>query len=88
MDKALGKAERTIVEGAAIFGYYVKDPSSYGVVEVDKNGNAISIEEKPKEPKSHYAVPGIYFYDNEVVDIRKRGKAFKSWRTRNYIRKQ
>lgn len=59
----------SIVEGAAIFGYYVKDPSSYGVVEVDKNGKAISIEEKPKEPKSHYAVPGIYFYDNEVVNI-------------------
>jgi glucose-1-phosphate thymidylyltransferase len=57
--------------GGLIFGYYVKDPAAYGVVEFDDQGKAVSIEEKPVHPKSHYAVPGLYFYDNEVAGIAK-----------------
>lgn len=59
------------VDGGAIFGYWVKDPSAYGVVEFDDDGLAVSIEEKPAVPKSNYAVPGLYFYDNNVVAMAK-----------------
>ncbi|NPC94359.1 glucose-1-phosphate thymidylyltransferase RfbA [Bacillus sp. WMMC1349] len=61
----------TLKEGALIFGYYVKNPSDYGVVEFDREGNVLGIEEKPENPKSNYAVPGLYFYDRHVVEIAK-----------------
>lgn len=64
----------TSAGGAAVFGYYVNDPERYGVVEFDKKGNVISIEEKPQKPKSNYAVTGLYFYDNDVIDIAKNLK--------------
>ena len=60
-----------VKEGAVVFGYPVRDPKSFGVMEFDKDMNVISIEEKPEHPKSHYAVPGLYFYDNRVVEISK-----------------
>lgn len=61
-----------LTEGAKIFGYYVSDPSSFGVVEFNAEGQVISLEEKPKNPKSHYAIPGLYFYDNNVIEIAKQ----------------
>jgi glucose-1-phosphate thymidylyltransferase len=66
--------ENTDVDGGLVYAYHVRDPERYGVVEFDKEGHAISIEEKPKEPKSNYAVPGLYFYDNDVVEISKNLK--------------
>ena len=62
------------LSGGSIFGYWVKDPSAYGVVEFDAEGAVISLEEKPAKPRSNYAVPGLYFYDNEVIEIAKNLK--------------
>jgi len=64
LERAAGQSE-----GASVFGYYVKDPERYGVVEFNRDGTVLSIEEKPKNPRSHYAVTGLYFYDNQVLDI-------------------
>ena len=78
---AFSKTLRAVAQnrvGATIFGYYVKDPHDYGVVEFDKQHRVLSIEEKPKHPKSNFAVPGLYFYDNQVVKIARNIKP--SWR--------
>jgi glucose-1-phosphate thymidylyltransferase len=66
------------IGGSTVFGYYVNDPERYGIIEFDKNGNVLSVEEKPKQPKSRYAVTGLYFCDNEVVTFAKNVKP--SWR--------
>ncbi len=66
--------DNTDIDGGLVYAYHVSDPERYGVVEFDANNKAISIEEKPKQPKSSYAVPGLYFYDNDVVEISKNLK--------------
>jgi glucose-1-phosphate thymidylyltransferase len=71
------KEPSSLKDGAIIFGYYIKDPQRYGVIEFDRQGNVVSIEEKPKHPKSNYAVCGLYFYDNSVTRIVKNLKPSK-----------
>ena len=80
LTEMLGKAVNDVNSsgGATVFGYYVKDPERYGIVEFDKQGQVLSVEEKPKQPKSKYAVTGLYFFDNDVVRIAKSVKP--SWR--------
>lgn len=66
------KNAASVEDGAVIFGYYIPDPSEFGVVEFDENYNVLSLEEKPENPKSHYAIPGLYFYDNSVIEKAKK----------------
>ncbi len=68
------KRAASVEKGAVIFGYYVKNPKAFGVVEFDDDGNVLSLEEKPESPKSNYVIPGLYFYDNEVIEIAKNVK--------------
>ncbi len=68
------KRTTELEEGAIIFGYYTRKPEAFGVVEFDKKGNVLSVEEKPEKPKSNYIIPGLYFYDNEVIEIAKNVK--------------
>ena len=68
------KRAASLTEGATIFGYYVKNPRAFGVVEFDNDGNVLSLEEKPEKPKSKYVIPGLYFYDNDVIEIAKNVK--------------
>ena len=68
------KKATQIDDGAVIFGYYTQNPKAFGVVEFDENGNVLSVEEKPTNPKSNYVIPGLYFYDNEVINIAKNVK--------------
>lgn len=74
MSKDMLEAAADCDAGASIFGYHVQDPTAYGVVEFDHDGNVISLEEKPEKPKSNYAVPGLYFYDSRVVEVAKNVK--------------
>lgn len=74
INKILIQTSQSIKTGATVFGYYVENPCAFGVVQFDENGNALSIEEKPKFPKSNYIIPGIYFYDNQVIEIAKNLK--------------
>ena len=74
------------VEGGAVFAYWVAEPSAYGVVEFDAEGRAISLEEKPAHPRSNYAVPGLYFYDNDVVEIARQLRAVGARRVRDHRR--
>jgi glucose-1-phosphate thymidylyltransferase len=90
---AILQAAAQLTEGAIIFGYHVRNPGAYGVIELGAGGEALSIEEKPSRPRSNYAVPGLYFYDNEVTDLVRnlrpsgRGELEITDLNREYLRK-